>query len=87
VVPTSKPPILGRLLLRFCRLGDRRSDVEADLKDLFEKRAGAVGAAQARRRWGDASGPQRLRPVRRPAIPRARGTRSRTKAVQDSEEA
>jgi putative ABC transport system permease protein len=48
-VPT--PPWLGRVLLRFCRLGDRRDDVEADLSELFQKRLTALGPREARRRF------------------------------------
>jgi predicted permease len=51
VSPAAKPPRLGRLLLRLCRLGDRRSDVEADLHELFDKRVLATGVSQARRRF------------------------------------
>lgn len=46
-----KPPLLGRLLFRLRRLGDRRTDVRQDLLELFEKRVGVVGTAQARRRY------------------------------------
>jgi putative ABC transport system permease protein len=57
-----RPPLLGRVLLRMCRLGDRRDEVDADLLDLFERRARARGPAFARRRYiGDALSLCRLR--------------------------
>ncbi len=35
----ARPPLLGRLLLRLHRLGDRRQEIEADLDELFRERA------------------------------------------------
>jgi predicted permease len=48
---TDRPPLLGRILLRLCRLGERRGDVRADLQELFERRVATDGARQARRRF------------------------------------
>ena len=45
------PPVLGRLLLRLSRLGERRDEVDADLFDLFQRRASERGLAFARRRY------------------------------------
>jgi predicted permease len=49
-----RPPRLARALLRLRPLGSRRSDVEADLEDVFMTRVAALGVRQARRRfYGD----------------------------------
>ena len=47
----TRPPAIGRLLLRLRRLGDRRAEIEADLLDLFELRVQRSGARAARRRY------------------------------------
>lgn len=48
------PPRLARALLSCVPLGDRRVEVEADLRELFHARASQVGVRVARRRfWGD----------------------------------
>jgi hypothetical protein len=46
-----EPPRIGRLLLRLCRLGLRREDVETDLLELFRIRAADRGRTFARRRY------------------------------------
>lgn len=38
-----RPPLLGRLLLRLRRLGDRREEAEADLEELFQQRLAERG--------------------------------------------
>lgn len=48
---TPRPPLVGRFLLRLCRLGDRRDDVWADMQELFERRVAAEGVRHARRRF------------------------------------
>jgi predicted permease len=48
---TTRPSVLARLLLRLRPLGDQRADVEADLYELFERRATERGVAYARRRF------------------------------------
>ena len=45
------PPLLGRLLVRARRLGDRAATVEADFQELLEIRAAESGARAARRRY------------------------------------
>src|SRR5574339_96067 len=47
----SRPPKLGRLLLRIRGLGDRRAEVEADLLELFTARARHHGERYASRRY------------------------------------
>lgn len=44
---TSKPPLIGRVLLRLARLGEHRADVEADVADLFETRTTTIGRPRA----------------------------------------
>jgi putative ABC transport system permease protein len=46
-----EPPWIGRLLLRLCRLGLRRDEVETDLLELFRIRAADRGRTFARRRY------------------------------------
>ncbi len=46
-----QPPALGRLLLRWWRLGERRDEIESDLLELMERRAEHRGLAFARRRY------------------------------------
>lgn len=46
-----QPPRIGRLLLRLCRLGTRRQEVESDLLELFELRHAQKGRAFAARRY------------------------------------
>jgi predicted permease len=46
-----RPPLLARLLLRLCRLGDRRADIEADVRELFEKRVATAGSGPAKVRY------------------------------------
>jgi putative ABC transport system permease protein len=47
----SRPPRLGRLLLRLRPLGDRRDEVTADLEDLFHRRRHARGSRYASWRY------------------------------------
>jgi predicted permease len=47
----ARPPLAGRILLRLCRLGDRRAEVERDLADLFVQRAASRGTRAARARY------------------------------------
>lgn len=47
----SRLPGLARLLLRIVPLGDRRSEIEADLLELFTERAASHNARYARRRY------------------------------------
>ena len=48
------PPAVARMLFRFAPLGDRRTEVEADLLELFAERTGERGPRYARRRcYGD----------------------------------
>jgi predicted permease len=63
----TRPPFVGRLLLRLSRLGDRRDDVCADMEELFTARVASLGRKEARRRfnadalsvWGQSgSGPR-----------------------------
>ena len=42
-----RPPLLGRVLVRLCPLGERREDVVADLDELFASRAASVGRWRA----------------------------------------
>lgn len=49
--PSPTPPLLGRLLLRLCRLGDRRSDITADMIELFHARVVTMDRRVARRRF------------------------------------
>ena len=44
------PPAVARMLFRFAPLGDRRTEVEADLLELFAERTGERGPRYARRR-------------------------------------
>ena len=46
-----EPPRIGRLLLRLCRLGLRREEVETDLLELFRIRAAERGRTLAGRRY------------------------------------
>lgn len=46
-----RPPLLGRLMLRLCRLGTRREEIESDLRQLFEERAAVRGYAYASLRY------------------------------------
>jgi predicted permease len=46
-----QPPRMGRLLVRLCRLGTLREDVESDLLALFELRCAQRGRAFANRRY------------------------------------
>jgi predicted permease len=46
-----RPPRLARWLLRLRPLGTRRTDVTADLDEIFAERAAADGTARARRRY------------------------------------
>jgi predicted permease len=46
-----QPPSLGRALLRLARLGDRRDQYDADLRELFDARAVQHGDRHARRRY------------------------------------
>ncbi len=46
-----RPPLIGRVLLRFQPLGGRREEVEADLLELFELRVTAYGARYAAWRY------------------------------------
>lgn len=39
----SDPPLLGRLMLRLRRLGERREEIETDLRELFRERAAERG--------------------------------------------
>jgi predicted permease len=49
-----RPPRLALWLLRRSRHGGHRDEIEADLRDLFERRASASGLSYARRRfWRD----------------------------------
>jgi predicted permease len=48
---TQKPPMVGRLLLRLAPLGDRRSEIEDDLIELFARRAREHGTMYARSRY------------------------------------
>lgn len=45
------PPSVARLLLRLLPLGERRTDIEGDLLELFHSRAAARGVRYARRRY------------------------------------
>jgi predicted permease len=47
----ARPPLLGRLLLALCRLGDRRTQIEEDLLELFRARRAESGLRHARRRY------------------------------------
>src|SRR4051812_30935552 len=47
----SKPPLIGRLLLRARRLGDRRDEVEADLFELYAARVAERGRLTASWRY------------------------------------
>jgi predicted permease len=49
--PPPRPPLLGRLILRLCRLGERRDDVRADMRELFATRVTSQGVREARRRF------------------------------------
>ena len=63
----SQPPRLARAILRLGRHGGRREEIDADLTELFGRRAAARGVTEARRRyWRDvfsfyaASGRERM---------------------------
>jgi putative ABC transport system permease protein len=60
----TRPPLLGRVLLRLCRLGDRRGDVIADMRELFEARVASTGRRDAARRF-NADALSLLLPARR----------------------
>ena len=45
------PPRIARILLRMLPLGERRSDIEDDLMELFDARTASRGARYARRRY------------------------------------
>lgn len=79
--PSPKPPLLGRLLLRLCRLGDRRTDVRADMQELFAARAETLGTREARRRFNADARSVWLRPPSR--TPRGPWPRPRWSWVTD----
>jgi putative ABC transport system permease protein len=51
VTAVPRPPRLARALVRLCALGRRRSDLEADLQDVYTARVAAHGLRYARRRF------------------------------------
>lgn len=79
--PAVKPPLLGRLLLRVCRLGDRRDDVRADMQELFDTRLQVLGRKEARRRFNADARSVWLRPPAR--TPRGPWPRPRWSWVTD----
>lgn len=71
-------PLLARLLLRLCRLGDRRADVKSDMLELIEKRRASHGRAHAwRRSIADAFSVWLRPPARTFRLPATSRTRSR----------
>lgn len=66
-----RPPLIGRLLLRLCPLGERRSDVVADLFELHRRRVAVVGKREA-----DARFVVDVMSLLRPGAPSAGGLRA-----------
>jgi predicted permease len=78
-----RPPLLGRVLVAWRRLGDRHAEVEADLLELFTIRAAAHGRRVASRRYvRDALSLRRI-PTNPTVVPNERAQRGLTTMHQD----
>jgi putative ABC transport system permease protein len=81
-VTGSRPPLIGRLLLKLRRLRDRRDDVEADYLELYRVRAARQGRRAAG--WSYLADVLSLWMHRRPGgLARARPTRRLNGVTQD----